>query len=197
MPFASTGQGIASTALYGGDIGVTVGYTAPITRLNSFYFIEGMFDFSTLQSGSGSTTAATILSAQRSADFEQRYAIGVPAATAQKLLSYLGINDAMPSITGLPSQVNPYVFASTHEQDVSLQLGNAVGKNWAFSWGLGAGLINKMSNGAVIDTWLEYRNGTDAVFVGPTPAVSAKIGNSVKVGVSYKFGSVNLAGLNF
>ena len=192
---ATTVQGIASSALYGGDIGVTAGYTRPLW--GTWVAVEGLFDLSTLQSGSSGATAAAVLSANRSADFEQRFMVGVPASTLSQLLNYLGINDALPSVTGVVSQPLPYVFASLHEQDVSFQLGNALGKNWAFSWGLGGGMINKLPNGAVIDTWLEYRNGTNALLIGPAPLLSAQIGNSIKVGVSYKIGSVDLSKLNF
>jgi hypothetical protein len=187
---ATTVQGVASTALYGGDVGLSVGYTAPIAALNSFYFVEAMFDASAIQSGSNS--AAAILNVKRSADFEQRFAIGVPVTTMNRLLALLGVSDGLPSLPAAPTQINPYVFLSTHEQDVSLQMGNSIGKNWAFSWGAGGGLLNRMPNGWVIDTWLEYRNSTDAFLIGPTPAVFGKVGNSVKVGVSVKFGAVKL-----
>ncbi len=191
---ATTLQGVASTALYGGDIGVNVGYTAPIPSLGSFYFVEAMFDASAVQSGSN--TANAVLNVRRSADFEQRFAIGVPLTIQAKVLSLLGINDAFPSITGNAAPPQGYVFASTHEQDVSLQIGNAIGKNWAFSVGGGGGLIYKMPNGGVVDTWLEYRNGTAAFLIGPSAAtLQGKIGNSVKVGVSYKFGAMKLSNL--
>jgi hypothetical protein len=187
---ATTVQGVASTALYGGSVGASVGYTAPLAFMNSFWFVEAMFDASSVQSGSN--TAATILSVKRSADFEQRFAVGVPQAWQARVLSALGINDAYPSMGTPATMPQSYVFASLHEQDVSMQLGAATGQEWAFMFGAGAGMLYKLPNGGALDTWMEYRYGSGAMLLGALPNVSAKFNDSIKVGVSYKFGALKL-----
>lgn len=197
---ANSSVAIAQTALYGGSLGANIGYTGTLNfgGAPSFYFFDAMFDFSTVNTTS---PAVTGLQLSRTIDFEQRYAIGTSLSNVAKWVSWFpGLSSvSMPSIPNLPNGItvgpqNPYVFVSTHEEQISGTVLNSFGSTWAFSWGAGAGVLSRLSNGWMLDTWVEYKNESSALIVGPVPA-SVSLGDSFKAGVSVKFGAGSLAGL--
>jgi len=171
-----------------GDIGVTLGYTCPIGT-SSFWFVDGMFDLSRVTGGSDQVG----LSIAGTATFEQRAAIGVSWATAAQFVSlFPGLGGiAMPSVPTLPGGVtagatNPYIFAAAHEQDVSAQLGAQTGHAWLLSWGAGAGALTRLSNGMVLDTWVEYQAASSGVTISPITGAKVNLGDTFRVGIGLK-----------
>jgi opacity protein-like surface antigen len=171
-----------------GDIGLTAGYTCPIGA-SSFWFVDGMFDLSRVSGGSN----AVGLSIAGTATFEQRVAIGVSWATAAQFVSlFPGLGGvAMPSIPTLPGGINagatnPYIFGAVHEQDISAQLGAQTGKAWLLSWGAGAGALTRLSNGMVLDTWIEYQAASSGVTISPITGAKVNLGDTLRVGIGLK-----------
>lgn len=181
----AAGASFTGSQVLAGDVGLSAGYTCPLG--DTFWFVEGMFDV-TRMSGGGPGLGGI----SASATFEQRAAIGAPLSTISALSSLLpGLGGiALPSIPMLPAGVsagaaNPYAFVSLHEQDVSAQVMTGAGKSWLFSWGAGVGALTRLSNGMVLDTWVEYQAASTGLRLGAVGG-DVKIGDSVRAGVALK-----------
>lgn len=169
-----------------GDIGLTLGYTCPMGT--SFWFVEGMADLSRVRGGSDQVG----LSIAGTATFEQRVAIGASWSTVSSFVSLLpGLGGvAMPSIPSLPNGIsagatNPYIFVAAHEQDVSAQLGLVQNRAWLLSWGAGAGALTRLSNGMVLDTFIEYQAASSGIAIGAA-GQKVNLGDTVRAGIALK-----------
>jgi opacity protein-like surface antigen len=155
--------------LFGAKAGIDFGYTGTIA--NTMYFVEQNFS---AQAVSGSPT---LISASFS--MEQRLAVGVPPALFQQWLQLTGLNSvSMPTVGGVmpPGTVlttsAPYASIQLYEDDVSLQLGNLTGKSWLFSYGVGAGILNRLNNGWVLDTSIEWKHAAAGILIGSAPVIA-------------------------
>ncbi len=148
----------------GGRFGFDVGYTGPIG--STFYFIEASVS---AQAINGASPALNLVSA---VGFSERFAIGVPPNLwGQVLAAVPGLSSVafptVPTVNGINLGASqPYVFASTYQDDVSATLGAATGKAWLFSYGAGVGILNRLSNGMMLDTSVEWKHGAAGMLVG-------------------------------
>ena len=154
--------------MFGGKAGFDFGYTGTIA--GTMYFVEQSFS---AQAVNGSPT---LISAAFS--MEQRLAVGVPPALFQQWLQLTGLNTvSMPTVGGIQPPGTtlvssaPYASIQLYEDDVSLQLGNMTGKSWLFSYGVGAGILNRLNNGWVLDTSIEWKHAASGMLIGAGPAV--------------------------
>lgn len=175
-----------SAATIGGSGGVNIGYTVPVG--NTFVFGEAMFD-GTASTGGNSLTQPGLNVA---ATFEQRIALGTSGSVAAQFASlFPGLADiAMPSIPTLPAGLssgpaNPYIFGAIHEEDVSAQLMTQKGRSWLVSAGAGVGALTRISNGWMLDTWVEWKAQSTGMVIGQQ-GNSLKLGNAFLAGVSLK-----------
>ena len=176
----------ANGTVFGGKVGFDFGYTGVIG--GTMYFVEQSF---TAQAVSGSPA---LISAAFS--MEQRFAVGLPQQLFQQWLQLTGLNSvSMPTVGGVqpPGTVlvssAPYASIQLYEDDVSLQLGNMTGKSWLLSYGLGAGILNRLNNGWVLDTSIDWKHAATGMLIGAAPAVaSARPFNDAFIGtVRVKF----------
>jgi len=154
----------AGGTVMGGRIGVDAGYTGTIGT--TFYFVEASVS---AQGINGASPALSVLSA---VNFEERFAVGVPYDTWNKIASLVpGLSSiSMPTVpvfNGVTMGAsNPYGFLSLYQDDVSATIGANVGKAWLFSYGAGVGNLNRLSNGMVLDTSVEWKHGAAGMLVG-------------------------------
>jgi hypothetical protein len=148
----------------GGRFGFDVGYTGPIG--NTFYFIEASVS---AQAINGASPALNLVSA---VGFSERFAVGVPPALwGQVLAAVPGLSSVafptVPTVNGFSLAASqPYVFASLYQDDVSATLGAATGSSWLMSYGAGVGILNRVSNGMMLDTSIEWKHGAAGMLVG-------------------------------
>lgn len=172
-----------------GAVGVTVGYGCPINAADgSFWFVEGMFDVANLN---GSTNG---LSLSGPAVFTQRVGVGTPLNNMLAMIPGLGGSStpAVPALPALPNGVTsgpgaPYLFAAIHEQDISAQIGLSQNQQWMISGGLGIGVLYRLSNGVVADTFAEYKVQSNSICVGPANTQCAALGSGVMAGFELKY----------
>lgn len=177
----------ASAATIQGDLGFLIGYALNLSADGSnFVFVEGLFNISNLNAPGTSG-----LSASGPAHFEQRFAFGGPLTNFIGSFSTLStLKNAVPTLPGLPAGITsgpqwPYLFASIHEQDVSVSYGLTTGKEWLIAPGFGVGMLSRLSNNVVMDVWAEAKLQSNSLTVGP--AVSVKQGNGFNVGFALKY----------
>jgi hypothetical protein len=188
---AVKGSAAPGTQTVQGGVGATVGYGCPISVANgSFWFVEGMFDVTNING----TTNGLALSGP--ASFTQRFAVGSPLTSMiDSIPGLAGANSstAVPNLPVLPAGVTagpaaPYLFAALHEQDISAQVGLNKNSQWLVSYGIGVGLLYRLSNGVVADTFAEYKADTNSVCLGPLGSAGcAKIGAGAMIGVQFKY----------
>ena len=161
------GSAAASNAgggtVIGGRFGIDGGYTGLIG--NTFYFIEVS---ASVQAMSGTGNALNVIS---SANFEERFAVGVPDNIWQQALALIpGLSGtAMPSLAVSGATVSvykPYVFGALYQDDVSATIGADVGKAWLLSYGAGVGGISYLTNGMAVDTSIEWKHQANGMLVG-------------------------------
>lgn len=161
---ATASGGAQGGTVMGGRFGIDGGYTGRIG--STFWFAEASISGQMLN---GASPALSVLS---SFNFEERLAIGVPQSTWSSVLALVpGLSSvAFPSLPVLngasfgPS--NPYAFASLYQDDVSATLAGASGKSWLVSYGAGVGVLNRLSNGMMMDTSIEWKHGAGGLLVG-------------------------------
>lgn len=170
--FGGTETSTAGTngTLFGGKVGIDVGYTGMIA--GTMYFVEHSFNAQAV-SGSPSLISAAF-------SMEQRFAVGVPPNLFQQWLQLTGLNTvSMPTVGGVQPPGTtlvssmPYASIQLYEDDVSLQLGNMTGKSWLFSYGIGAGILNRLNNGWVLDTSVEWKHAATGILIGAAPVVAS------------------------
>ena len=173
--------------MFGGKAGFDFGYTGTIA--GTMYFVEQSFSVQAVE-GSPSLVSAAF-------SMEQRFAVGVPPALFQQWLQLTGLNTvSMPTVGGIQPPGTtlvssaPYASIQLYEDDVSLQLGNMTGKSWLFSYGVGAGILNRLNNGWVLDTSIEWKHAASGILIGAGPLItgSARPFNDAFIGtVRVKF----------
>lgn len=187
------GTGVSpGTQVVQGGIGGTLGYGCPISATNgSFWFAEVMADFTNIN---GASSGVQFSNAPVS--FTERFGVGSPLQNMLASLpgaSSVAGSAAVPSLPALPGGVTagpgaPYGFFALHEKDVSAQLGLSQNRQWLLSYGIGAGLLYRLSNGVVADVFAEYQIASNQVCVGPLGnAGCAKFGPGFMTGVQFKY----------
>lgn len=153
--------------MFGGKFGFDFGYTGVLG--GTMYFVEQSFSAQAV-SGSPSLISAAF-------SMEQRFAVGVPQNLFQQWLQLTGLNSvSMPTVGGVQPPGTtlvssaPYASIQLYEDDVSLQLGNLTGKSWLFSYGVGAGILNRLNNGWVLDTSIEWKHAATGILIGAPAA---------------------------
>jgi hypothetical protein len=181
---AGSVQGInvaAGTQVVQAGIGGVAGYGCPINAAD-------------LTNINGATSGISFSNAP--ATFTERFGVGSPLQNmiaAIPGLAGLSNSAAVPNLPLLPSGVTagsgaPYGFFAFHQKDVSAQLGLDQNKQWLLSWGIGAGLLYRLSNGVVADVFAEYQVATNDICVGPLgQAGCAKFGPGFMTGVQFKY----------
>ncbi len=159
-----------SGTIFGGKFGIDVGYTGKVA--GTMWFVEHSFSAQAV-SGSPSLISAAF-------SMQQRLAVGVPPALFQQWLALTGLNTvSMPTVGGIQPpgttlvSSTPYASIQLYEDDVSLQLGNMTGRSWLFSYGLGAGILNRLNNGWVLDTSIEWKHAAAGMLIGAGPVISS------------------------
>ena len=118
----------------------------------------------------------------------QRAGAGSPI---NSLFNPFGNTLSLPSLPALPNGVtygpaNGYFFAGVVEQDISAQVGlDQHNKQWLIAPLLGVGLLSRLSDGVVVDTWAGWQMNSNSICPGITGC--GKLGNGGRVGVSFKY----------
>ena len=180
-----TGAAVGATAL-GGQIGGTLGYTSVSNGGSTFWFAELIADFQNLN---GSQNG---LSLTGPAELKERFGFGSPLNAMLPSLPNSNINtliSAVPSVPGLPAGVtagpsNGYVYAALDEDDISASYGAATASKWLIAPEFGVGLLTRLSNSVVVDTWAGVKLQSNAFCLGAT---CPKIAPGVVTGVSFKY----------
>jgi hypothetical protein len=184
------GTGGSATAVNGGVVGERIvqgeldailGYTCPIGG-NGFWFVEGSVGFNNIN---GSTNG---LALSGPLVLMQRIGGGSPI---NGLFNPFGNSISLPSLPALPNGVtagpaNGYFFAGMVEQDISAQLGLAQNKQWVIAPLLGVGMLTRLSDGVVVDTWAGWQMNSSSICPGGGGRC-AKEGNGARVGVAFKY----------
>lgn len=172
------------TQIVQGDLDALIGYTCPFAQ-NAFWFAEGSFGFANLNGNSnGLALSGPLVAIER---------VGVGSPLNGMLGSFLpaNLNPSLPSLPLLPANLttspgNGYLFAGLVEQDIGAQIGALSGHQWVIAPMLGAGLLTRVSNGSVVDTWGGWQANSNSFCPGGGKSC-AKLGNMARVGVSIKY----------
>lgn len=168
-----------SVAEIQGSIGGTVGYVWATP--NVFYAVEAMFNIQNLNGN------AAGFSLTGPAAFEQRIKIGTPLANFLNLFPTLGL-PTVPPFPVLPggavaTNVHPYLMASLHEDDISVNFGLANNRAWSVSPGIGVGAMGQLANGIAVDVWAETQFKSQSVCAGlPGGNVCGNTGQKFLIG---------------
>jgi opacity protein-like surface antigen len=170
------------TQVVQGEIDALVGYSCPIGA-QGFWFVEGSFGVDNLN---GQVNGFSI--AHAPLVMIQRAGAGSPINT---LFNPFGNSLSLPSLPILPSGVtagpaNGYFFAGVVEQDVSVQVGLQQNKAWLVAPMVGLGMLTRLSDGVVVDTWAGYEFNANTICPGSVKTC-AQMGNAVRVGVAFKY----------
>jgi hypothetical protein len=174
---------VVGTQIVQGELDALVGYTCPFLQ-NGFWFVEGSVGFNNINgSVNGLALSGPLV-------LMQRVGAGSPINSLFNLGGALGLS--MPSLPALPSGVtagpaNGYFFAGIVEQDISAQiLGSNHSKQWVVAPMVGVGLLTRLNDGVVVDTWAGWQMNSQSFCPGGGTAC-AKLGNTGRVGVSFKY----------
>ncbi len=170
------------TQIVQGELDALVGYTCPFLT-NSFWFVEGSAGFNNVNgSVNGLALSGPLV-------LMQRVGAGSPINT---LFNPFSNSLALPSLPALPNGVtygpaNGYFFAGIVEQDISAQIAlDNHSKQWVIAPMIGLGLLSRLSDGVVVDTWAGWQMNSQSFCPGGGNAC-AKLGNTGRVGVSFKY----------
>lgn len=174
---------VVGTQIVQGELDALVGYTCPFLQ-NSFWFVEGSVGFNNINGSVNGLALSGPLVVM------QRVGAGSPINSLFNLGGALGLS--MPSLPALPNGVtagpaNGYFFAGLVEQDVSAQLAIGHSKQWLIAPMVGVGLLSRLSDGVVVDTWAGWQMNSQSFCPGGTGSGCAKLGNTGRVGVSFKY----------
>jgi hypothetical protein len=163
-----------------GAIGGTVGYVW--ANQNVFYAVEAMFD---VQNFNGNAQGFNMTGP---AAFEQRIKVGTPLNNFLNLFPTLGLPTVPPFPTlpnnAVATNIHPYLMAGLHEDDISINFGQANNTAWSFSPSIGVGMMGQLTNGVAIDVWAETVFQSQAVCMGvPGGNVCGNAGQKVLVGL--------------
>ena len=166
-----------------GDIGLTLGYTWAVSQAN-FTFVEALGDWANLNGTQNGLALTGPL------HFEERVGFGGPIGSMLNLLPNLNF-PAVPSLPVIPTGVtaaagNPYLYAALHEQDISASfIGVSNGHEWIINPEVGIGMLTRLSNNVVIDTWAGLRMGSNSFCIGPVGCPKEETGASVGLAAKY------------
>jgi hypothetical protein len=168
----------------GGDIGGTLGYTCSFNGGSNFWFVEGIGDFQNLNgSGPGFGFSGP-------AHFEERFAVGGPISNLLGILPNLNL-PAVPALPALPNGItasnsNGYIYGAVNQDDISAYFGLANNREWIFSPEAGLGLLTRLSNNVVVDTWAGVRIQGEGICLGNTN-MCPKLSTGVVTGLALKY----------
>lgn len=139
-----------------------------------FIALETIFTYNNLGNTSAcASVGGAIIGCSMSSQFEfdPRLKFGFPVSTLQALLPNLSqYFPALPSLPAnfVPVSMHPYIYAEVPVKDVSANFGLVGGKEWLVQWGGGAGILNQMGNGIVVDVSAGCTFGNGGLLIGPT-----------------------------
>lgn len=172
---------VVGTQIVQGELDALVGYTCPFSG-NAFWFVEGSVGFNNVNgSVNGLALSGPLV-------LQQRVGFGSPI---NALFNPFAGNLSLPSLPALPNGVtagpaNGYFFAGLVEQDISAQLAVGHSKQWIVAPMIGVGLLTRLNDGVVVDTWAGWQMNSQSFCPGGGTAC-AKLGNTGRVGVSFKY----------
>lgn len=172
---------VVGTQIVQGQLDALVGYTCPF-RADGFWFVEGSVGMNNVNgSVNGLAISGPLV-------LMQRVGLGTPI---NHLFNPFAGNISLPSLPPLPNGVtagpaNGYFFAGLVEQDISAQVGTGHTKQWLIAPMVGVGLLTRLSDGVVIDTWGGWQMNSQSFCPGGGTGC-AKLGNTGRVGVSFKY----------
>ena len=175
---AGTNAGALTTQM--GEVGLTVGYTWAMSGQPVWYAIEGVFDFSNINSQNAGILNGGTLSLGGPADLEQIAIFGAPFSTISSFIPNFNFN--FPTLTqALPPGVtasngNAYLFLGAYEQDVSANFGQATAKTWLVGLTTGLGTRWLLNNSTALDIRFEYRAPTQSECVSSFQVVQGCAG---------------------
>lgn len=157
------GAAVGATEI-GGDIGGLIGYACASPTGPSVWFVEAIADFQNLNGSSNG------LSLTGPAHLEQRAGFGGPLNNFLTSLPNLNL-PALPALPGLPSGITAgpsigYVYGALNEDDISASFGLSSARKWVLSPELGVGLLTRLSNNVVADTWAGIKLSSQGVCIG-------------------------------
>lgn len=177
------------TQVVQGGIGGEVGYGCPINAATgSFWFAEAMADITNLN---GNVNG---ISLRGPVSFTERFGFGTPLTNM--LPSFFGTSASSPSAPNLPALPNgvtagpgnPYAFLALHQYDVSAYDGLNQNRQWLLTYGVGLGILYRLSNQVVADTFAEWQFASNSFCYGPLGASGCdKFGQRAMVGVELKY----------
>jgi hypothetical protein len=172
---------VVGTQIVQGELDAILGYTCPIGQ-QAFWFVEGSVGYDNVNgSVNGFALSGPLVMMQRAG-------AGSPI---NALFNPFSNNLSLPSLPMLPAGVTqtvaqPYMFAGVVEQDISAQVGLRSNKQWLIAPMIGLGLLTRLSNGVVVDTWAGWQMNSQSFCPGGGN-LCGKLGNTGRVGVAFKF----------
>lgn len=172
------------TQIVQGDLDAMVGYTCPFA-VNGFWFVEAQGGIANLN---GSTNG---LALSGPAVFIERFGAGSPINSLLGSLFPTSNAPSLPSIPLLPASItqspgNSYAFAGIVEQDIGAQIGLLSGHQWVVAPIVGLGLLTRLSNNVMVDTWAGWQMNSNSFCPGGGTAC-ARLGNMARIGVAFKY----------
>lgn len=157
-----------------------------------FVALEAIFTYNNLGNTSACASVGGAIvgcSLNSQFEFDPRVKFGFPVSTLTALLPNLSqYFPALPALPTnfVPTSTHPYVYADMPVRDVSADYGLNTGKEWLVQGGGGAGILNQMGNGVVVDISAGCDIGQIGFLVGPTTQ-KASLGTDCKtrIGVLY------------
>jgi len=175
---------VVGTQIVQGELNALIGYTCPFAA-QAFWFAEGSVGMANVN---GSVNG---LALSGPPILRQRLGAGSPI---NAVFNPFGTSLSVPSLPLLPNGVTanpnaqPYFFVGLEEQDMTPQLGGLSGSGhvWVVSGMVGVGLLTRLSNNVVVDTWAGYEPKSTSFCPGNAVGC-ATLGNRGAVGVSFKY----------
>jgi hypothetical protein len=171
------------TRIVQGEIDAILGYSCPFGAAG-FWFVEASVGINNVNGNVNGLALSGPLVVM------QRVGAGSPL---NALFNPFGNSLALPSVPLLPAGVTagaatPYFFAGLVEQDIATQIGlDAHSHQWLVAPMLGVGLLTRLNgNTSVVDTWAGWQMNSQSFCPGGGQSCG-KLGNAVRVGVSFKY----------
>lgn len=168
-----TNSGVVGEKIVQGELDALVGYSCPLGAAG-FWFIEGSAGVNNLNgSVNGLALTGPLVLIQRAG-------VGSPI---NSYFPSFGNGLSLPSLPILPNGVsagpaNGYFFAGMVEQKVN--------QDWLIAPIIGVGLLYRLSDGVVADTWAGWQMNSQSVCFGAGLGCG-RSGNGARVGVAFKY----------
>jgi hypothetical protein len=176
--------GAIGTQIVQGELDAIIGYTGKFAG-NAFWFAEMQGGFSNLNGNSNG------FSLSGPGVFVERVGVGSPINNLLNILPSFNF-PSVPTLPVLPAGItaspgNLYLFAGLVEQDFGILTASATGHNWVLSPLIGTGILTRLSNNVVLDTWAGWQmTATNSVCLGGDRQC-VKPGNMIRIGTSLKY----------